>query len=528
MEKAEHNPELWKMMEKAVEFFRVNYLQRRADYQKKEGKDANKGASNETDSSNNVESLGIVHIYSHLDADGMSSASILALALRNENISYQITILKQLEEIYIPEIKVNLEENAQFIFFLDYGSGQTNLINKYLASNNYIILDHHEPLVDDTQTVIPVQGCYVNPYFAQVNGSNEISGAGMTYLFTLALNPNNRKLSYLAVVGAMGDVQNVGSEQSLIGENQAIVNDALSEKLILVETEPALARSKSLAYSLTYTLPFKISELNDIKNTMAFLNKIGIKIKTDLGDQRTLADLSDIEKKNLTSELMKLALNQGYAEQLSQLIVTNYLLKPYADYPSLYDVRDFAKMLNACGRLDKQAIGIATCITQKDIRIKKAMETTELYSKVLRDNITWLKEGNRIKSQRSFNFFYGENQIHENIIGVVCTSLMGGDNSEPNKPIIGYADSDENFFKVSGRCNKAALESGINLSTAMRETCNKLNIEEKGGGHPPAAGATVPKAKIDDFLLNLDTEIFKERTEHMQKKVSDAFGKPGK
>ncbi|MGV9173253.1 MAG: hypothetical protein ACOC35_11920, partial [Promethearchaeia archaeon] len=42
-------------------------------------------------------SVSSVHIYTHLDADGLSAGGILGKAFFRANISFQITVLKQLE-----------------------------------------------------------------------------------------------------------------------------------------------------------------------------------------------------------------------------------------------------------------------------------------------------------------------------------------------------------------------------------------------------------------------------------------------
>ena len=46
-----------------------------------------------------------VHIYTHLDADGLCSGAILGRALYRANISFQITVLKQLERERVIEVE---------------------------------------------------------------------------------------------------------------------------------------------------------------------------------------------------------------------------------------------------------------------------------------------------------------------------------------------------------------------------------------------------------------------------------------
>ena len=65
-----------------------------------------------------------IHIYTHLDADGLASGAILGKALYRENIPFQISILRQLEREEISKIKKTIREHDNLVIFSDFGSGQ--------------------------------------------------------------------------------------------------------------------------------------------------------------------------------------------------------------------------------------------------------------------------------------------------------------------------------------------------------------------------------------------------------------------
>ena len=95
------------------------------------------------------ENNSIVRIYTHLDADGLSSGAILGKSFLREEIPFQITTLRQLEKEEIVKISKNITNNESFIIFSDFGSGQylelqRELINKKDFSS-FLILDHHLP-----------------------------------------------------------------------------------------------------------------------------------------------------------------------------------------------------------------------------------------------------------------------------------------------------------------------------------------------------------------------------------------------
>ncbi|MFA5558099.1 MAG: DHH family phosphoesterase, partial [Methanofastidiosum sp.] len=134
-----------------------------------------------------------VKIISHIDADGISAASILSLALDRLNINH---------DVHFTSLDGILASNlADLTIFLDMGSGQIDYLMSEYKDKNIIILDHHQGEYPETPFL------EVNPNRFGYSGSEEISGSGLAYLLSLELDANNRDLSSIAIVGAVGDMQ---------------------------------------------------------------------------------------------------------------------------------------------------------------------------------------------------------------------------------------------------------------------------------------------------------------------------------
>src|SRR3989344_4770083 len=82
----------------------------------------------------------VVRVVSHLDADGLTSASIMLQVLKREKKKFVLSIFKQLNENVLKELSL---ENYKVIIFTDLGSGYIKLINKYLKDKKIFIFDHH-------------------------------------------------------------------------------------------------------------------------------------------------------------------------------------------------------------------------------------------------------------------------------------------------------------------------------------------------------------------------------------------------
>ena len=138
----------------------------------------------------NTDRKETIRIISHLDADGICSSSIVLSALCMEGFMHHLSIVRQLSETIIKELS---KENYNTYIFTDLGSGQYDLILKYLSQKTIIILDHHSfdtAMLDNMHPSMT----FVNPHAFGINGSSEISGSGVAYLFAEALNEKNRSL----------------------------------------------------------------------------------------------------------------------------------------------------------------------------------------------------------------------------------------------------------------------------------------------------------------------------------------------
>ncbi len=473
-----------------------------------------------------------VHIYTHLDADGLSAGAILGKALYRDKIPFQITVLKQLEREEIIKIAENSKDSKKFLIFADFGSGQylelTEKLNNLDNNVPFIILDHHLPQNVSDKNDSKIKEIYsnsrpwhINPYFYEFDGSGEISGAGMCYFFVKSLNQKNFDLSPIALVGATGDVQCRGPNNSFIGLNAVILEHATKADLLEVSNDLNFSSIKPLNEAISYSSEITLPGLSDNTSKMLkFLKSLGILMETSQGDIKTLNDLNQEEKQKVSSaiiEYMSLKLDIEPSEIIEKLIVSKYVLKNEIVGSQLHDLNDFAYLLNSCGRSDNASLGIAIAMGDRKIAYNKAKDHLLNYKKSLGQALSWLKDENKIQYKNNIQYFFGENVIFENIVGTIASMLIFSKSGiiDINKPIFGCAKrKDEEVFKISGRAHKDIVEKGVNLSEAIREALELSNLEALGGGHPPAAGTKVPINKIDVFLENCDSVIEKQLREN--------------
>ncbi len=475
------------------------------------------------------ENKSSIHIYTHLDADGLSAGAILGKALFRKRIPFQITVLKQLEKESIAKISKEIEDFNNFLIFTDFGSGQyLELQNELIIKknfNSFIILDHHLPqnisTNEETELLKDIHNrtyqWHINPYFFGFDGSLEISGAGISYFFAKSLNENNVDLSSIAIIGAIGDIQNQGPNKSFFGMNSLILEDAKEFGFIEIKSDLNFSSIKPLNEAIAYSKEIYLPGLTgDVNRSLIFLKTLGILMENSKGDIKTLNELSNDEKQKITSAIIEygsIKLDIEPSKIIEKLIINRYLLKNEVVGSELYDATEFSNLLNACGRLNSASLGIAIAMGDRKNSYQKSHEILLNYKKTLLKSLTWLQDNNKIQQKEYIQYFFAEDVIPETMVGTIASMLVfeSIEGFDKSKPIFGLAKREgENMYKISGRAHEVIVNKGINLSQAIREACELSKLDALGGGHPPAAGTKIPIDKLEMFLDNCNITIRKQ------------------
>jgi RecJ-like exonuclease len=451
-----------------------------------------------------IKEEGLIYVASHLDADGLAAAGIIGKALSRLNARFLIRIERWVDEKVVDGITA---DKPSLIIFADFGSGNLDVLNTHLANRNVIILDHHQTTENADPSFV-----HVNPHLHGIDGSKDLSGAGVTYLVAKALDNANTDLASIAVVGALGDLQDKYESRALGGANEIIVKDAEATGSLQTETDLLFfgreTRPIHKALAST-TVPFipDISGRED--RSVAFLASIGITPKK--GDKwRALRDLSEEEKKKLCSALADHLASKGFSGNVAlNLIGRVYTLTHEEPWTPLRDAREFSVLLNATGRMGKASLGVAICMGDRGAALEEADKVLVEYRRTITKYLNWLTEKpDRIEELSSIYVVHGEGVIDDRMIGTV-SSVLSTNLPNPEKPLIAYsAVKGEEFAKFSARTLDPIVKKGLNLGEILKVAAEKY--KGRGGGHNIAAGAQVPIANIDAFIQLVNKLVEKQ------------------
>ena len=445
-----------------------------------------------------VKKDGFILVFSHLDADGVAAAGIMGKMLTRLDARFRIRVMQWVDDKIIGEV---IADKPQLVILTDFGSGYLDLLNEKIPNVKVVILDHHQT----TSKVVNPNFVQVNPHLFGIDGATDVSGSGVAYFAAKAVNAANIDLAPIALVGALGDMQDKYEQRSMRSLNEIIVNDGVSSGLLKVEKDLIFfGRETRPIYKMlaTTTNPFIPGLSGQETEALNFVANLGIPLKQ--GDKlRALCDLTDDERKLLCSALADYLLSKGLHLEVENLIGYVYVLTKEEPNTALRDAREFAVVLNSAGRMDRPSLGIAICMGDRKAALEESNKILEDYRKNINKYLGWVNEKpERMRELQNIYVIYGENFINEKIIGTV-SSIIVSSLANNEKPLLAFANIEaEKAAKFSGRTTEAALRKGVNLGDVMRMASEEHG--GKGGGHNIAAGAQVPLDKLESFIKTAD------------------------
>ncbi len=431
-----------------------------------------------------------VHVVSHIDADGLTSAGIICTALDRMGTDYSTRFVKQLDDIIIADLA---GQNHELVIFTDLGSGMLESIRSH--GINAIVSDHHQPRGEMQN--------HINPHLFGANGSYELSGSGTTYILANALG-DNRDLADLAIVGAMGDLQHMKMGY-LTGINRLILKEGVDRKVINFEKDITLFGKqtrpvyKLLQFASDPYLPGLTGQEDACKN---FLNKHVTRVSGDESWRRWIEYDRD-EKQKFVSALVQYCLSAGLRSyKIERLIGEVYTLLKEGEGTEMRDASEYSTLLNATARYDHAEIGLAVCMGDRDDGYDQARKLLAEHRKNLVNGLMFVKEQGLTKLT-NLQYFDAGSSIRETIVGIIAGMSTSITNNR-SLPIIAFADTDGGV-KVSARGTQDLIRKGLNLSEAMSKI--SAEVGGAGGGHDIAAGASIPVTAKDEFIQKLDEMI---------------------
>lgn len=425
-----------------------------------------------------IEKEHVVRIISHNDADGLTSAGILANTVQKAGGRFHVTILPRLRNSNIEKLR---KTRYKLFIFSDMGSGNVEAISK--LKGDVIIADHHQS-ADGVYEVESENNeiIHVNPHIYDIDGTKDVSGSGVSYLSVHGFE--YYELAGLALTGAYGDMQ---FKNGLQGINKLILEEAIEKKTIVVKDELKLSYSNTqpISKAITYTYNPVLKGLSgNPEQTEKFLDE------NNISKDKLLSQLSQEEYERLKEKLIEIN------ENIYGKIYTIPNIRR-----ELTNIEEYSNLLNACGKNKEYSAAISIELGKYN-QLDYAESLLDKYSTSMQNGIEWIKKEGCIQKD-NIQYAYTEDKEHKKVAAAV-TSIGIDLEVLPDKPVLSLMKMD-NLIKVSSRTTDNMVKKGVNLGVIMNQASQSFN--GTGGGHNIAAGATIPANQMDNFINLVDEMV---------------------
>ena len=438
---------------------------------------------------------------SHFDADGISAGSIMLSAVNRLESFPHLRIIDSVNERILDQIEAI---ESDLVIFTDIGSGYLEIISKILRNRDIVVADHHQPLGEPGSNLH-----HFNTHILGFDGSEEISGAGTAYLLAKALDSRNTDLSAMAIVGALGDQQDKGPERRFKGLNVDILKDAVESKVIEVTKDLIFfgRQTRPIHRAIASTTdPFLPGLSGEEDRCLAFLDAADIPTKVD-DRWRTISDLSLEEKSRIVDKIIEHTISSKFpGEIVLNLIGSVYTLTREEPGTSLRDAREFATLLNSCGRMNRAGLGIAIGIGDRGESYQQAQQLYSEYKTQLSKYMNWVATApNATRTGKNVVIVNGKGIIDESMTGAVSSLISSSKLFGESKVTVVTTLTRSGEAKVSTRATEQLVQKGVNLGKILQNLSPKYG--GIGGGHAIAAGATIQSSELDGLLGDLEKSL---------------------
>ncbi|HYK93637.1 MAG TPA: DHH family phosphoesterase [Thermoplasmata archaeon] len=420
------------------------------------------------------------HIIYHYDGDGIASASSAIRALLRLGYGVQATPLVGVERSRMADL---LRGSPGPTLIVDTGSSWLDLYGSHPGP--VIVLDHHQYPGVPEPPALPATVAFVNPLDWGVDGMSELCAATLTWLYTVFLDPRNWDNAAWGLSGAIADRQHQGGFRGL---NARLLKEATDRSQVVVRRGLALFGA-TVGEAVTRSIDPYIRGLSSrAGDTETFLRMMAIDPK------RPLSALEPDAEKRLTSALLSRLSAQGTRPEFAEMLTQELLWLPALGLTAT----ELSNYQNAAGRIGEPGIGVALALGDPKA-LGRAREAEESWRDGILRGLRRIEDG-AVTSMPALQWFESpEPPLAGTQAGLAMNYLL-----DPRRPVFACSKV-ERTLRVSARGTLHLVSEGLNLAEVCRRAA--AGLEGEGGGHPVAAGATLPADRWEPFLAEANRLI---------------------
>lgn len=428
------------------------------------------------------------------DSDGIAASAVLCKGIYFNGGIFNARFRAHLSKEAVESLST---EGYDHYVICELGGGREREFSEILG-DKAIFIGHHNPQGEADSYIS------LNANSFGFDGSREVSCSGLAYLISKEMLPHPDSAAWLAIVGALGDRQDVGTKRSLVGLNELFMQDAVNSSQIEVKEELLLFGRdvKPIHEAIAYTHDPFIQGLTGNKDVcLSVLSSAKIELKK-ASRWKVASDLTSEERDKLLLTLSSYLQVSG--DSMSSIVGTVYLLRREDEHSFLKDGRDYASLLEASARLGRASAGLSVCLGDRGKALTEAEKLLMDYKqRVLKCIRVILSDEERLSLSDSIAYVVGDGLVDESMSGSIAEALKVVPRLRDKVIIL--------RTPVIGGVVKFSLRKGLSCQyeVDVGQVVRKISmlVDGEGGGHRTSAGARVSSVKANEFMEKIRKEV---------------------
>ncbi|MHA1198355.1 MAG: hypothetical protein ACTSQF_03290 [Candidatus Heimdallarchaeaceae archaeon] len=319
-----------------------------------------------------------VAIIAKAHPDNISATGIIISCLRKLETGSHAIIISNFENI---EDRVKKTNYATYIFI---GFEANELPNKLMKDEKkkFIIIDHNFTV--DKRMKIPWESLQILSLKSFDLTSNLLANSGIAYLIASGFNDDYYKYAGLAILGGLSKKQINQKSQKLIGINLLILEEGKENKVLKETTGTRIPgrESQPIHLALKYSNnPFFPGLTGNESACTSFVSQLGISMKNQDGNYRTISSLTDDETRKLNDGLISLLMGEKGQPltEISKLIGPIYILETETEKDQTRNLEEYLWLLDGAIQLNKYGLALAIVLGDRENLFDKLLRELSNY-----------------------------------------------------------------------------------------------------------------------------------------------------
>lgn len=408
-----------------------------------------------------------VTLLPYASADGIAGAAVLRQALERAGTPVEVA--------WVRDPAAPLPGARGLAVCLDVGGAH--------APSGAVVCDHHAFLADHAGLLHPR---------AFGLDANAMSSAGLAYLLARALDPSNAGLAWLAVVGALAELQDAEARR-LVGPNRdPVLADAQAAGSVEARLDlraPGRGQLPVAAMLAGMADPALPGLAGDEEAAERWLER-QVPLR-EAGRPRRWADLAMDEQRRVLAGMAGLLLRSGRgAASARRLVGETYTLLGEPPGSPLRDAHGFAALLAACASSGACDAGLAIASGARGPVLRRV-----LAARPARVSAASVVQGVLVQHVDA-------GPHRPPAAGTLLDILYLQDGVHRDRPLVAFARAETGATCITARASRDAVRRGLRLAHAARAAAGALHGSATGDDH--AVEGVIPAGSERAFLAEME------------------------